>query len=172
MLEFSDYSPPAWTAGAITLRPKSRVGLGRLPTPIHEWRISLLDDLGVKWWIKRDDLSGFEMGGNKVRKLEFLMAEALEAGADCIVTIGGIQSNHCRATAAAARCLGLDAYLVFGPALSFSFDDCVDDCVKNYHPSHPYAVLKNKRSECPTCRPRSVCLPRCCERHPRTQTQG
>ncbi len=96
----------------------------------------MLEDLGVRWWIKvrsprlpscslcnfclprpwrqsqRDDLSGFEMGGNKVRKLEFLMAAAVEAGADCVVTIGGIQSNHCRATAAAARYLGLDAHLV------------------------------------------------------------
>ncbi len=48
------------------------------------------------------------MGGNKVRKLEFLMAEALQSGADCVITIGGVQSNHCRATAAAARYLGID----------------------------------------------------------------
>ena len=44
----------------------------------------------MKWWVKRDDLSGFELGGNKVRKLEFLMAEAADAGADCVVTIGGM----------------------------------------------------------------------------------
>ena len=79
---------------------------------VYPWKVSLLEDLGVKWFIKRDDLSGFEMGGNKVRKLEFLMAEALTQGCDCVVTIGGVQSNHCRATAAAAKHLGLDAYLV------------------------------------------------------------
>ncbi|KAI9995242.1 hypothetical protein PInf_012293 [Phytophthora infestans] len=62
--------------------------------------------------IKRDDFSGMETSGNKIRKLEFLLAEALEQKADCIVTCGGMQSNHCRATAAVARMLGLDSYLL------------------------------------------------------------
>mmetsp|Transcript_8612 Transcript_8612/g.28210 ORF Transcript_8612/g.28210 Transcript_8612/m.28210 type:complete len:314 (-) Transcript_8612:139-1080(-) len=53
-----------------------------------------------------------QLSGNKVRKLEFLLAEAVEQGCDCIITIGGIQSNHARATAVAARYLGLDAYLI------------------------------------------------------------
>ena len=52
------------------------------------------------------------MSGNKVRKLEFLMADAVAQGADCIITIGGIQSNHCRATAVAAKYLNLDCYLI------------------------------------------------------------
>lgn len=53
-----------------------------------------------------------QLSGNKVRKLEFLMADAVAQGADCIITIGGIQSNHCRATAVAARYLNLDCYLI------------------------------------------------------------
>ncbi|KAL5709182.1 D-cysteine desulfhydrase [Ranunculus cassubicifolius] len=62
--------------------------------------------------MQRDDLSGMQLSGNKVRKLEFLMADAVKQGADCIVTIGGIQSNHCRATAVAAKYLNLDCYLI------------------------------------------------------------
>jgi len=107
MLSTTDYSPPAWAAHLEA--PKTRVSLARLPTPVHPWGISLLSELGVRWYIKRDDLSGFELGGNKVRKLEFLMAAAVAEGADCVVTLGGIQSNHCRATAAAAKYLGLGA---------------------------------------------------------------
>lgn len=62
--------------------------------------------------LQRDDLSGMQLSGNKVRKLEFLMADAVAQGADCIITIGGIQSNHCRATAVAAKYLNLDCYLI------------------------------------------------------------
>ncbi|KAF3780682.1 putative D-cysteine desulfhydrase 1 [Nymphaea thermarum] len=83
----------------------------QLPTPIHKWHLpGLPKDTEV--WIKRDDLSGMQLSGNKVRKLEFLLADAKEKEADCIITIGGIQSNHCRATAVAARYLGLDSYLI------------------------------------------------------------
>ena len=53
-----------------------------------------------------------QLSGNKVRKLEFLLADAVAQGADCIITIGGIQSNHCRATAVAAKYLNLDCYLI------------------------------------------------------------
>jgi len=62
--------------------------------------------------LKRDDLSGMQLSGNKVRKLEFLMADAVAQGADCVITIGGIQSNHCRATAVAAKYLNLDCFLI------------------------------------------------------------
>lgn len=64
--------------------------------------------------MQRDDLTGMQLSGNKVRKLEFLLAAAKEEGADCVITLGGIQSNHCRATAVAARYLNLDCYLVLG----------------------------------------------------------
>jgi D-cysteine desulfhydrase len=53
-----------------------------------------------------------QLSGNKVRKLEFLMADAVAQGADCVITIGGIQSNHCRATAVAAKYLNLDCFLI------------------------------------------------------------
>lgn len=62
--------------------------------------------------MKRDDLTGLALGGNKIRKLEMLMAEAVAAGADAVVTCGAVQSNHCRCTAAAAAKLGLDCGLL------------------------------------------------------------
>jgi D-cysteine desulfhydrase family pyridoxal phosphate-dependent enzyme len=67
----------------------------------------------VNFYIKRDDSTGgLELGGNKVRKLEFLLADALGKGANSVITIGGEQSNHCRATAAAARMVGLEPHLI------------------------------------------------------------
>ena len=73
-----------------------------LPTPIHPLKNfgKLLD--GQDLWIKRDDLTGLEGGGNKTRKLDFLVGDALAKGADMLVTVGAIQSNHTRQTAAAA----------------------------------------------------------------------
>ena len=89
-----------------------RYKLATLPTPIDE-APRLSDWLGVRVLIKRDDLTGFALGGNKARKLEFLIADALEKKADVLVTGGGPQSNHARMTAAAARKVGMDATLVF-----------------------------------------------------------
>jgi 1-aminocyclopropane-1-carboxylate deaminase/D-cysteine desulfhydrase-like pyridoxal-dependent ACC family enzyme len=63
-------------------------------------------------YLQRDDLSGMQLSGNKVRKLEFLMADVVAQGADCVITVGGIQSNHCRATAVATKHLNLDCYLI------------------------------------------------------------
>lgn len=83
--------------------PVERYALGLLPTPIHPWRRMPGIPDGMDLWIKRDDLSGMQLSGNKVRKLEFLIADALKQKSDTIVTVGGIQSNHCRATAVAAR---------------------------------------------------------------------
>ncbi|PQQ15408.1 putative 1-aminocyclopropane-1-carboxylate deaminase [Prunus yedoensis var. nudiflora] len=104
------YTPPSW-ASHINPIPSHIFSLGHLPTPIHKWNLpNLPTDTEV--WLKRDDLSGMQLSGNKVRKLEFLMADAVAKGADCIITIGGIQSNHCRATAVAAKYLNLDCYLI------------------------------------------------------------
>lgn len=90
-----------------------RISLANLPTPLEPLpRLSA--ELGVELWIKRDDLTGLATGGNKTRKLEFLIADALESGADCVITAGGPQSNHCRQTAAAAAKCGLDCHLVLG----------------------------------------------------------
>src|SRR5512135_820539 len=92
-----------------------RQPLATLPTPLDE-APRLSRELGVRVLVKRDDLTGFALGGNKARKLEFLLADALAQGADTLVTGGGAQSNHARMTAAAARKLGMDISMVFfGP---------------------------------------------------------
>lgn len=83
----------------------------QLPTPIHRWNLPGLPN-GTELWIKRDDFTGMELSGNKVRKLEFLMAEAVDQHADTVITIGGIQSNHCRATATASNYLNLNSHLI------------------------------------------------------------
>jgi len=84
-----------------------RVSLAHLPTAL-ELLPNLSAELGgPQIWVKRDDCTGLATGGNKTRKLEFVMAEALEQGADTIVTVGAVQSNHVRQTAAAACKLGL-----------------------------------------------------------------
>ena len=83
-----------------------RVSLARLPTPL-EPSPRLGAALGIEILYKRDDLTGLELSGNKARKLELLVAEAEAQGADTLVTCGGVQSNHCRATAFAAARRGL-----------------------------------------------------------------
>jgi D-cysteine desulfhydrase family pyridoxal phosphate-dependent enzyme len=93
------------------LLTKPRVSLGTLPTPLEEMP-GLSERLGVRILIKRDDQTGLALGGNKVRKLEFLMGDAVSQGADVIVTTGGSQSNHARITAGACRRLGLECRLV------------------------------------------------------------
>lgn len=89
-----------------------RFPLATLPTPLDELS-RLSQTLGARVLMKRDDLTGFALGGNKARKLEFLIADALAQNADIVVTGGGIQSNHIRTTAAAARKAGLGAVGVF-----------------------------------------------------------
>ena len=89
-----------------------RIRLAYLPTPL-EYLPRLSKYLGgPKIWIKRDDLTGPSFGGNKVRKLEFVMADALNKGSSVVITTGSVQSNHARATAAVASKLGLKAVLV------------------------------------------------------------
>ncbi|PIN25515.1 D-cysteine desulfhydrase [Handroanthus impetiginosus] len=104
------YVPPSWAAHLNPL-PSHIYSLGHFPTPIHKWNLPNLPK-NTEVYLKRDDLSGMQLSGNKVRKLEFLLAEAVTQGADCIITIGGIQSNHCRATAVVAKYLNLDCYLI------------------------------------------------------------
>ena len=135
-LDVVPYAPPPWAAGIAHVPPR-RVLLAHTPTPVHRWRVPGVPE-SVELFIKRDDLTGAELSGNKarparlctrccrcaerarrplpplpqVRKLEFLLADALAQECDCVVTIGGLQSNHARATAVAARLLGLDAHLI------------------------------------------------------------
>lgn len=87
--------------------------LSLVPTPCHRLHY-LSDRYGVEVYCKRDDLTGFGFGGNKSRKLEFLIGEALEHGCDAIVTSGGVQSNFCRLTAAAGAVTGMSVHLVLG----------------------------------------------------------
>ena len=88
-----------------------KVSLGIFPTPIHRLdRISSL--LNTNVYIKRDDLCGLGLGGNKTRKLEYLLADAIQKKAEIIFTTGGAQSNHAMLTAAASGKLGLRAILV------------------------------------------------------------
>lgn len=89
----------------------NRLPLGFFPTPV-EALPRLGASLGISLGIKRDDYSGFGGGGNKVRKLEFLMAEAVADGVQVLITTGGHQSNHARMVAAAACKLGMKAVLV------------------------------------------------------------
>ena len=89
-----------------------RVHLAHLPTPL-EYMENLSRALdGPDIWIKRDDCTGMSTGGNKTRKLEFLMAEAQQQGADMVLTQGATQSNHARQTAACAARLGLDCHIL------------------------------------------------------------
>jgi len=90
-----------------------RVSLAYLPTPLDEMpRLRQALGGGPRLLIKRDDLTGLATGGNKTRKLEFLVAKALQQNADTLVTAGGPQSNHCRQTAAAAAKVGLKCVVV------------------------------------------------------------
>lgn len=88
-----------------------RLHIANLPTPIQKLD-RLGEELGVNIYLKRDDFTGIEVSGNKVRKLEFSVADALQQGCDTLVTAGGIQSNHCRATAAVAAKFGLGCDLI------------------------------------------------------------
>jgi len=88
-----------------------QINLARLSTPVQPLR-RLGEKLGVDLYVKRDDLTGTALSGNKIRKLEFVLAEALAQKADTVITCGGAQSNHCRATAIAAAMLGLNCRLL------------------------------------------------------------
>lgn len=99
-----------------TLDALPRVRLANLPTPLDHCPRLTARLGGPDIHIKRDDLTGLALGGNKTRNLEFLFGEAIAEGADCVITGAYPQSNQCRQTAAAAAKLGLDCYLVLGAA--------------------------------------------------------
>lgn len=109
-------SPRAWLASL----PRTKLGHG--PTPLEPLD-RLSEELGgPRIWLKRDDCTGLATGGNKTRKLEYLMAEALSQGADCIVTYGAVQSNHARQTAAACAKLGLPCHLLLSERVTWPYD--------------------------------------------------
>jgi len=95
------------------LEPFTKLHYSLLPTPIH--RLDCLsDDYGVNVYCKRDDLTGFGFGGNKTRKLDFLLAEACDQGCDTLIAIGANQSNFCRMAAAYGVAEGMEVHLVLG----------------------------------------------------------
>ncbi len=100
-----------------------RVHLAHLPTPLEPLpRLSKLLG-GPEIWIKRDDCTGLSTGGNKTRKLEFLMAEAQEQGADIVLTQGATQSNHARQTAAAAAKLGMACHILLEDRTGYNHEN-------------------------------------------------
>ncbi|MDR1124556.1 MAG: D-cysteine desulfhydrase family protein [Deltaproteobacteria bacterium] len=92
------------------MKPK-KYNLAYLPTPLEKLEAASRE-YGVNLLIKRDDMSGMELSGNKVRKLEYLLYDAVQKGCDTILTYGGCQSNHARATVVAAAKLGLACVLI------------------------------------------------------------
>jgi len=88
-----------------------KINLAQLPTPIHALK-NASKVLGREIYIKRDDMTGLSLGGNKVRKLEYLLHDAIEKGCDIVLTTGAAQSNHAMLTAACCNRLGLDCILV------------------------------------------------------------
>jgi L-cysteate sulfo-lyase len=95
------------------LKPFPRLYHSLLPTPAHRLD-GLSDEYGVNVYCKRDDLTGFGFGGNKTRKLDFLLAEALDLGRNTLIAIGANQSNFCRMAAAYGVACGLEVHLVLG----------------------------------------------------------
>ena len=105
---------------AATLSKFGRIRLGHLPTPLEP--MDRLSEIlgGPRLWVKRDDCTGLSSGGNKTRKLEYLMADAQAHGADTIITQGATQSNHARQTAAAAAKLGMACHILLEDRTGFS----------------------------------------------------
>ncbi len=98
----------------MSYKPLPRCSLGFFPTPLVKLPRLTERLAGPRIFMKRDDLTGLGLGGNKVRKLEFLIGEALAQGCDTVITGGAAQSNHCRQTAAAAAACGLACHLALG----------------------------------------------------------
>ncbi len=94
-----------------TTQDFDRISIGVFPTPVQKLE-SISRLLGTQVYVKRDDLTGLGLGGNKVRKLEYLLADAKAQGAEVVFTTGGAQSNHAMLTAAAARKLGMTPILI------------------------------------------------------------
>lgn len=106
---------------ATSAPPIPRIELAYAPTPLLRLE-RMSAELGVELWIKRDDLTGLLESGNKVRKLEFLIGEALAQGADTLITCGTLQSNCCRTVAAVCARLGMNAVLALKGARPAEYD--------------------------------------------------
>lgn len=93
------------------LKDIPRIEMSLLPTPLHRLN-NLSARLAVDLYCKRDDLTAFAFGGNKTRKLDYLIMDAIARGCDCLITFGAVQSNWCRMTSIAGRVNGLDVFLI------------------------------------------------------------
>ena len=103
------YTPPSWLGTSIPSQhiPKHKFNLSISNTPINPWYLKEIEDTNFKFFIKREDLNGSILGGNKIKKLEFSLAKAVENNCNHIITTGSIVSNHCRTTALVCAQLGL-----------------------------------------------------------------
>jgi len=106
-----EYEVPEFASRLKDKAPPTKLSLAMVPTPIQRFRLPEEID-GFEIFVKRDDMTGSTLSGNKIRKLEFILADALEKKADTIVTCGGIQSNFCRITALAAKELNLQTHVL------------------------------------------------------------
>lgn len=129
----------------MTLSFPPRQHLAQLPTPLQPLD-RLSNELGgPRIWVKRDDLTGSVLSGNKVRKLEFAIGKALEQGCDTLITCGGIQSNHCRATVVAGIQSGLKSHLILrGEAPTETpegnlFLECLAGAEISYYPGDEFS---------------------------------
>ena len=122
--------------------PNYRLRLANLPTPLQDIVLSNcvactensvlqpLRDLNIQLLVKRDDMTaGVELGGNKIRKLEFLLADAQDGDYDSVITIGGEQSNHCRATVSSGLILGFTMRFFKKDSLLISFPFALGHCL-------------------------------------------
>jgi 1-aminocyclopropane-1-carboxylate deaminase/D-cysteine desulfhydrase-like pyridoxal-dependent ACC family enzyme len=98
---------------AAALARQPRVQIANLPTPLM-FAARFSEAVGRHVWIKRDDLTGLALGGNKARKIEFILGGGFNAGVDALVSVGASQSNHARTVAAAAARMGWECHLVLG----------------------------------------------------------
>jgi D-cysteine desulfhydrase len=124
----------------------SRVYLAQLPTPLQFLPRLSAELGGPRIWVKRDDLTGSVLSGNKVRKLEFSLAEALAEKCDTVITCGGMQSNHCRATALICAQLGLKCHLLLRGEKPEQADgnlllDQLAGATITYYPARQYQLL-------------------------------
>lgn len=121
-LLFSCMLPSSLPASSISqalqrLADMPRLALGHLPTPLQALHRISAHVGGPRIWIKRDDCTGLATGGNKTRKLEFLLGDALAQGCDTLISQGALQSNHARQVAAAGAAAGLKVHLVLSDAV-------------------------------------------------------
>lgn len=124
-----------------------RVHFAHLPTPLEPLKNLSRELGGPTIWIKRDDCTGMSTGGNKTRKLEYLMAEAVEQGADVVLTQGATQSNHARQTAACAAKLGMACHILLEDRIGSDNDNYNNN--GNVFLDHLHGATAEKRGSGP-----------------------